>query len=133
MEIIFLLQIKHRAFNDPADNGQRRHNIANRKRRRGCHLNKQKYKCSTCGKKFCSRSNRDRHQIIHTGQRPFECSMCEKKFNRKSNRDDHHLTHTKEKPQKKSSRPQTAEKISNMDREKGFENVRINIKTFFFN
>ena len=62
----------------------------------GC-IEKIKYHCNICGKRFKRPSSLSTHMNIHTGNKPFNCPFdnCSKSFNAKSNMLRHYKLHFK--------------------------------------
>ncbi|XP_039457971.1 zinc finger protein 333-like isoform X1 [Oreochromis aureus] len=59
---------------------------------------KRPHSCGTCGKRFSCMSHVNRHMQSHTGEKPHSCSTCGKRFHCNSDLTRHIKTHTGEKP-----------------------------------
>ncbi|KAM9364294.1 uncharacterized protein KZ484_010564 [Pholidichthys leucotaenia] len=70
----------------------------NESQKKRCYTVDKPHVCSTCGKKFSSKSYLSIHERIHTGEKPFSCGMCGQSFNRRDSLKTHMRIHTGEKP-----------------------------------
>ncbi|XP_072329471.1 uncharacterized protein [Scyliorhinus torazame] len=61
-------------------------------------MEKKRFKCDVCEKRFVNSTMLLRHQVIHTGEKPFRCDVCEKAFSQSSHLQSHQRIHTGEKP-----------------------------------
>lgn len=62
------------------------------------HLNGMRHQCSTCGKRFSSRSHLKEHENKHNKVYKFICSLCGLRLSTKKGYSRHMLTHSGEKP-----------------------------------
>ena len=61
-------------------------------------LNKHRFTCNTCGKRFVRKYNWLRHSREHEREKKFTCDICNKKFHRAYYLTEHKRVHTGERP-----------------------------------